>query len=281
MTFAILGGISAAIGEAAVAGMAATGLGTAAGAGATAGLLSAGTTAAIGSGLGAMGTGALVGSGLGAAGSALTGGDPGKGALMGAAGGAATGGLGSMFGGAGSAATGTAGNTFGGIGSAASAPAASEALSAANVLGPNSLLAGAPSSTGGLTANIGEQFAQGVGSGVSQAGVNTASGLGGAIPSSVSNIAKEAAPEVFKTGLSALPMGGGYSGPSTTDVNVRDYVEGKKAKELGSQTWGLAGGGEVALEDGQFILPADVVSALGNGSTKAGAQFLDEFFGLA
>ena len=80
-------------------------------------------------------------------------------------------------------------------------------------------------------------------------------------------------------------MGSGYSGPSVTDMNVKDYVENKHAGELGSQVWGLApgkaGGGEVNLEDGQFILPADIVSALGNGSTKAGAEFLDEFFGLA
>ena len=41
---------------------------------------------------------------------------------------------------------------------------------------------------------------------------------------------------------------------------------------------GMNKGGEVALQEGQFIIPADVVSALGNGSTKAGANFLDEFF---
>ena len=41
---------------------------------------------------------------------------------------------------------------------------------------------------------------------------------------------------------------------------------------------GMAKGGEVGLQEGQFIIPADVVSALGNGSTKAGAKFLDEFF---
>jgi hypothetical protein len=41
---------------------------------------------------------------------------------------------------------------------------------------------------------------------------------------------------------------------------------------------GLAAGGGVRLQEGQFIIPADVVSALGNGSTKAGAKFLDDFF---
>jgi hypothetical protein len=46
----------------------------------------------------------------------------------------------------------------------------------------------------------------------------------------------------------------------------------------GGRGMGMNKGGEVALQEGQFIIPADVVSALGNGSTKAGANFLDEFF---
>jgi hypothetical protein len=36
-----------------------------------------------------------------------------------------------------------------------------------------------------------------------------------------------------------------------------------------------AKGGRVALNDGAYIIPADVVSALGNGSTKAGGEFLN------
>ena len=36
----------------------------------------------------------------------------------------------------------------------------------------------------------------------------------------------------------------------------------------------LAHGGQVALGDGAYIIPADVVSALGNGSSKAGADYL-------
>jgi hypothetical protein len=36
----------------------------------------------------------------------------------------------------------------------------------------------------------------------------------------------------------------------------------------------LAHGGQIPLEDGAYIIPADVVSALGNGSSKAGADYL-------
>jgi len=37
-------------------------------------------------------------------------------------------------------------------------------------------------------------------------------------------------------------------------------------------------GGSVRLRNGDFIVPADVVSAIGNGSTKAGAKYLDHLF---
>jgi hypothetical protein len=46
---------------------------------------------------------------------------------------------------------------------------------------------------------------------------------------------------------------------------------------IGRATGGLtalAHGGQVPLKDGAYIIPADVVSALGNGSSKAGAEFL-------
>jgi hypothetical protein len=36
----------------------------------------------------------------------------------------------------------------------------------------------------------------------------------------------------------------------------------------------LAHGGQIPLGDGAYIIPADVVSALGNGSSKAGAEYL-------
>lgn len=38
----------------------------------------------------------------------------------------------------------------------------------------------------------------------------------------------------------------------------------------------MADGGEVALSDGEYIIPADVVSAMGNGSSEAGANRLDQ-----
>jgi hypothetical protein len=40
----------------------------------------------------------------------------------------------------------------------------------------------------------------------------------------------------------------------------------------------FADGGEVHLKSGQFVIPADIVSALGNGDTGAGQKFLVDFF---
>lgn len=287
MSFAILGTIGTAIG---------TGLSAISG-GIAAGATALGASAGVASALGTIGTGALVGSGLGAAGSAITGGDPGEGAAMGALGGAATGGLGSLFGsgaGAAGSAAGNAAGNFGGLGANAMNPALGQAFNASNVMGANSLLAAAPSSAAtSLTGNIGEQLVQGIGSGIGSSGLQSAgSGILGAVPSAITDFAKEQVPGMLvDTASSVLSPGAGGRGPSMTDMNVKDYIENRDARQLSNQQYGrglgggplgskFAGGGEVNLEDGQFILPSDVVSALGNGSTKAGAQFLDEFFGL-
>ena len=63
--------------------------------------------------------------------------------------------------------------------------------------------------------------------------------------------------------------------------DVEQAEQGQEAEQKVNQLYSgmnFAKGGEVGLQEGQFIIPADVVSALGNGSTKAGASFLDEFF---
>jgi hypothetical protein len=104
-------------------------------------------------------------------------------------------------------------------------------------------------------------------------------GLGSTLGTVGTEVAKAAVAPAIQ-GIGGM-MGSGYSAPSATDTALRTQQEAKQAKELGSQTWGLAAGGSVDLHDGDFILPADIVSAMGNGSTKAGAQFLDEFFGVS
>jgi hypothetical protein len=81
-------------------------------------------------------------------------------------------------------------------------------------------------------------------------------------------------------GIQASQQGASVNA-ANRNVARQQQQQTRKAQELGGNLMGqeLAHGGSVNLENGQFIIPADVVSALGNGSTKAGAKFLDEFFG--
>ena len=71
--------------------------------------------------------------------------------------------------------------------------------------------------------------------------------------------------------------GTGYGGPGP-----RFMMEG--GRYLGGITDGMAdqipanvGGDEVRLSDGEFVIPADVVSHLGNGNSNAGAAQLHRF----
>lgn len=64
-----------------------------------------------------------------------------------------------------------------------------------------------------------------------------------------------------------------YSAP-TTPISSG----GQQYFATGGITALAKGGSSVHLEDSDFIIPADVVSALGNGSSKAGARYLDEQF---
>lgn len=236
MTFAILGGIGAAIAEGAVAA------GTAIG--------SAG--AAIGSGL-AAGVGEL-GAGLG---------------LAGAEAGTAAG-----------AGAGTAAGTAAGSGSLIGE------MAAAGLGGTAETAVGTGSTVGGLASGVG-------GGAAGEAGL----GIAGALP--VGTISNAAAPGLLGGlgSFAAQQVGGqaisqGVQGIQNAQLQeqarqnerlgaAQDAQKTKDAKGLGSQVYGLAAGGGVDLQDGDFIFPADVVSALGNGSTKAGAKFLDEFFGVA
>ena len=76
---------------------------------------------------------------------------------------------------------------------------------------------------------------------------------------------------------SETAAGTGYGGPGP-----RFMMEG--GRYLGGITDGMAdqipanvGGDEVRLSDGEFVIPADVVSHLGNGNSNAGAAQLHRF----
>ena len=70
------------------------------------------------------------------------------------------------------------------------------------------------------------------------------------------------------------------SGQQTIDEQKQlGLMEANQAYHRGwAPPAGKAHGGSIRLENNAFIIPADVVSAIGNGSTKAGAKYLDHLF---
>lgn len=268
MAFIILGSVGSAIG----AGLTAAGLGTIGGA----------VSGAAGSLAGALGSGlsALGATSAGAAASSLGAGAASAGAGAGAAIGAPVGmaaqGIGSLMGGAGGA---TAGG--GAVGQAATAAGFS----------PGALAGAVPASSGTGIAG-GSVFAGG-----SSAALPTTGSvfMGGAAPSFASMAGSELGKEGLKEGIGALtsggeggprPSGGGGGRPQSRYAEEDEMAERRMSggpfsnpfsgfAEGGLTT--LKGGG-IAMRDGQYVIPADVVSAIGNGSSKAGARFLEQAF---
>ena len=60
--------------------------------------------------------------------------------------------------------------------------------------------------------------------------------------------------------------------------NVRQQQKLDESGLAGGKPLGAAHGGSINLQSGQFVIPADIVSDLGNGDTKAGMEFLKQFF---
>ena len=251
---------------------------------------------AAGGGLLGGAAGALAGAALGGAeGAALGAGkaaisheDVGKGALMGAATGAVGGALAPGVSEAGSA-FGTAGGALAGAGAGALANTAGAVVGGKN-LGNAALIGGITGGVlGGLNATPGsapstpglpETPPSGVSLSQDQPGVMDALGskltnmsgtqaltnvgiLGtGAMAESALNKKPEQAANITPKLAAGLP-----AAMAPTDIYKQGPISG-----IGSI--GMARGGQVPVRDGAYIIPADVVSALGNGSSKAGAEFL-------
>ena len=268
---------------------------------------------ALTSGLGGLGAGAVVGgvagAAGGAAGSAMKGEDVGKGALLGGAGGAVTGAAAGALSapGAGAApATGAApgavvtpapppvvtpapppvGPGAAPIGGtppvAGTAPVAGAAPGAAPGAGaapltkiapepPNALVAGINKTLG--TNSTGKEMIGGLG--VIGTGVGSEYTIQGikeqdAINATASEGDKARGLDFASQGSSGLA---GVRAAGLPDGTGPLGGLGSIGRATGGIT-ALAHGGQVALGDGAYIIPADVVSALGNGSSKAGADYL-------
>jgi hypothetical protein len=74
---------------------------------------------------------------------------------------------------------------------------------------------------------------------------------------------------VSQYGIAALERGG-----STGNKPIEGYLDGPGDGMSDSITATIDGHQPARLADGEFVIPADVVSHLGNGSSKAGAKVL-------
>ena len=67
---------------------------------------------------------------------------------------------------------------------------------------------------------------------------------------------------------------GGFTGGV---MNAGGMYLGGITDGMADDVRGNIGRDEVRLSDGEFVIPADVVSHLGNGNSNAGAAFLHDF----
>lgn len=267
------------------------------------GLAGSALTGAVGNiGAGAV-VGGVAGAAGGAAGSAMKGEDIGKGAMLGGAGGAVTGAAAGALGGAangggaetaagpGAVPTGVApapppvgpgaapiGGTPPVAGTApvagaapGAAPAAVDPLAKIAPEPPNALVAGINKTLG--TNATGKEMIGGLG--VIGTGVGSEYTIQGikeqdAINATASEGDKARGLDFASQGSSGLA---GVRAAGLPDGTGPLGGLGSIGRATGGIT-ALAHGGQVALGDGAYIIPADVVSALGNGSSKAGADYL-------
>lgn len=242
--------------------------------------ISAGTASALGTvaGVGAGATlGGAEGAALGATKAAISHEDVGKGALMGAATGAVGGGLAPGVSAAGSA-FGTAGGALAGAGAGAAANAVG-AMAGGKPVGKSALIGGITGGVlGGIAGSAGNAPAEGTMGPPEPAGVvgsiggpnitNTQAlmGLGAVGTGMMAQNAVDKTPEAPANVTPGLAPG------LPAAMKTKHLYNDGTISGMGSI--GMAGGGQVPVKNGAYIIPADVVSALGNGSSKAGAEFL-------
>ena len=278
---------------------------------------------------GGVGEAMLIGAVTGAGTSAVTGGDPLKGALLGAAGGGATAGIGGMLGGGSGAASGTASGAASGTASGATSSAipgsfqaaipevtgTANALSGPSTAVPGSFKAAVPSLTSGTTTaatypgfenlpSTGDLLArrdeiQTGGSALAnliKSNPNLAPAAGGFLATTIGSAQGIEDPrKKYRGPLSRFSYNPDSYVPAFASGGIADLPVSKQyanGGHLGSYSDGgrlLKGPGDgmsdsipakigqkqpARLADGEFVVPADVVSGLGNGSTDAGAKHL-------
>ena len=90
------------------------------------------------------------------------------------------------------------------------------------------------------------------------------------------NLSDFALPRMKMGGLVPAFEAGGLTGPLTVAAGKvrRDYRQGDAVEGPGD---GQSDDIPAMLADGEYVIDAEIVAALGNGSNKAGAELLDKF----
>jgi hypothetical protein len=249
---------------------------------------------------GGVGEAMLIGAAMGGGSAAMTGGDPLKGALFGAAGGGLGAGVaGAQAGAASGASGGASGGAAGGAsGAAGSATALPSALQQAH-MGPSSLISSAGQATGqaGIQAASNPMFPK-IAEFAAKNPMAYRAGMG-ALGATVGGALTPEMPGMPSTKYDGPLSKFAYdprkyrrqmASGGLADTSVAQRM--MRGGHLGSYSDGgrlLKGPGDgmsddipakigrkqpARLADGEFVVPADVVSGIGNGSTDAGAKRL-------
>jgi hypothetical protein len=229
-----------------------------------------------------------------------------KGMLIGAGTGAAGGALGAGLGALGGAASGSTSGAVATTGTEALKQTGVEALKqtgteavkqtgAQAAISPTVQTAVNPTVQAALTQSPTAITSQGIGTAANAPTI----GIGGAAPAASAPATSSAQSGLTSMIDKAMPALKGAMPGAVLDMAkgtmsgttfTGDAGEEQQAKEAQGAEWaqdtyssgswlpGKAKGGAIHLRDGDFIIPADVVSAIGNGSTKAGAKYLDHLF---
>lgn len=284
-------------GGAAGAGATALGIGTGAGVG-------AGTASAVGTGAATVGSAALP---AGATGAAALGAAPTGTVASGLFGGTSLAGMAGAPSGI-AAGAGQIGAAGANIGAAGKTAAMASKLPMAGELAGSSMSGAVPASpgvgqtggavTGPISGAKGAPGVVGSGGGMSSAPVSGSGGPTSGLTTGSKTVDSLAVPAVLSGGQELYK---GVQEGKAIEAQNKGYREVERGNEIaldnvrraiaedptlgGGEGLGgdrkLARGGEINLQSGQFVIPADVISDLGNGDTKAGMAFLREFFETA
>lgn len=157
----------------------------------------------------------------------------------------------------------TAAGALGATSAAAGVGAAGGALSGALI---GSTAAGLSGLGAGIAGTVGAGALGAVGAGINEAVTSADAADAAAKADAARGIANQ--PQLA-AGLAPAQAPGAAAANPLAGIGSDKPIQG--AAEGGIM---MAKGGHIPLKDGAYIIPADVVSALGNGSTKAGGAFL-------